>query len=175
MVYIKFCVKAHAETRFTSNKFNIQEVQLIFTCMHQIPFKSTVEAYATNLRILRVSYNIVCFFLSDYAPHRTRDYSEAVRWYQKALDTDSCSDNDGGDSVFGSEVTPADPDHAILSRMAELYRSGGLGLEKDPQRSGDLYTEAAEAAMNAMKGKLANKFYMLAEEAWAEVPEEEET
>lgn len=55
-----------------------------------------------------------------------------------------------------------------------MYRSGGPGLEKDPQRSGDLYTEAAEAAMNAMKGKLANKFYMLAEEAWAEVPEDEE-
>jgi elongation factor 2 kinase len=119
---------------------------------------------------------VILFFLI-YAPHRTRDYSEAVRWYQKALEcsaTDSCSD-DGGDSVFGSEVAPADPDHTILSRMAELYRSGGLGLEKDPQRSGDLYTEAAEAAMNAMKGKLANKFYMLAEEAWAEMPEEEET
>lgn len=58
--------------------------------------------------------------------------------------------------------------------MAELYRSGGFGLDKDPQRSGDLYSEAAEAAMNAMKGKLANKFYMLAEEAWGEVPEEEE-
>lgn len=107
--------------------------------------------------------------------HRTQDYSEAVRWYQRALEctTDSCSDNDG-DSVFGSEVAPADPDHTILSRMAEMYRSGGPGLEKDPQKSGDLYTEAAEAAMNAMKGKLANKFYMLAEEAWAEVPEDEE-
>lgn len=109
-------------------------------------------------------------------PYRTQDYSEAVRWYQRALEcstTDSCNDNDG-DSVFGSEVAPADPDHSILSRMAEMYRSGGPGLEKDPQRSGDLYTEAAEAAMNAMKGKLANKFYMLAEEAWAEVPEDEE-
>ena len=76
--------------------------------------------------------------------------------------------------MFGSEMTPADPDHIILSRMAEMYRSGGHGLEKDPQKSGNLYTEAAEAAMNAMKGKLANKFYMLAEEAWAEVPEDDE-
>ena len=116
-------------------------------------------------------------FFVGFSPttYRTQDYSEAVRWYQRALEctTDSSSDDDG-DSVFGSEVAPADPDHAILARMADMYRSGGYGLEKDPQRSGDLYTEAAEAAMNAMKGKLANKFYMLAEEAWAEVPEEEE-
>ena len=77
--------------------------------------------------------------------------------------------------MFGSEMAPADPDHVILSRMAEVYRNGGYGLEKDPQKSGDLYTEAAEAAMNAMKGKLANKFYMLAEEAWAEVSEDEES
>ena len=76
--------------------------------------------------------------------------------------------------MFGSEIAPADPDYAILSKMAELYRCGGLGLEKDPQKSGELYSEAAEAAMAAMKGKLANKFYMLAEEAWGEVPEEED-
>jgi len=33
---------------------------------------------------------------------------------------------------------------------------------------GDLFTEAAEAATAAMKGRLANKYYALAEEAWAE-------
>ena len=103
-----------------------------------------------------------------------QDYSEAVKWYQRALECTNDPNDGDGDSVFGSEIAPADPDHAILSRMAELYRSGGLGLEKDPQKSGDLYSEAAEAAMNAMKGKLANKFYMLAEEVWAEVPDEEE-
>lgn len=32
---------------------------------------------------------------------------------------------------------------------------------------GDLFTEAAEAAMEAMKGRLANQYYMKAEEAWA--------
>ncbi|KAF3853795.1 hypothetical protein F7725_014483 [Dissostichus mawsoni] len=37
----------------------------------------------------------------------------------------------------------------------------------DPQRAGDLFTEAAEAAMEAMKGRLANQYYMKAEEAWA--------
>lgn len=33
--------------------------------------------------------------------------------------------------------------------------------------AGDLFTEAAEVAMEAMKGRLANQYYMKAEEAWA--------
>lgn len=33
--------------------------------------------------------------------------------------------------------------------------------------TGDLFTEAAEAAMEAMKGRSANQYYMKAEEAWA--------
>lgn len=46
-----------------------------------------------------------------------------------------------------------------------MYSIGGHNLEKDPQRAGDLYTEAAESAMTAMKGKLSSKYYILAEEA----------
>lgn len=38
--------------------------------------------------------------------------------------------------------------------------------------AGDLFTEAAEAAMEAMKGRLANQYYMKAEEAWALMEEE---
>lgn len=37
--------------------------------------------------------------------------------------------------------------------------------------SGDLYTQAAEAAMEAMKGRLANQYYEKAEEAWAQMEE----
>ena len=36
---------------------------------------------------------------------------------------------------------------------------------------GELYTYAAELATEAMKGKLAAKYYMQAEEAWAECEE----
>ena len=39
---------------------------------------------------------------------------------------------------------------------------------------GELYTEAADGAMAAMKGRMANKYYALAEEAWAECPDDEE-
>ena len=34
---------------------------------------------------------------------------------------------------------------------------------------GELYTSAAESATVAMKGRLANKYFALAEEAWAQV------
>jgi len=34
-----------------------------------------------------------------------------------------------------------------------------------------MYNQAAESAMASMKGKLSNKYYMLAEEAWGEIEE----
>lgn len=36
---------------------------------------------------------------------------------------------------------------------------------------GELFTEAAEGATEAMKGRLASQFFALAEEAWAQVEE----
>ena len=59
----------------------------------------------------------------------------------------------------------------LLSRRAAMLTTGGFGLEADPSSAGDLFSAAAEAAVEAMKGRLANKFYMLAEEAWALVEE----
>ncbi|XP_070086992.1 eukaryotic elongation factor 2 kinase isoform X7 [Equus caballus] len=41
----------------------------------------------------------------------------------------------------------------------------------DCDEGGDLYTRAAEAAMAAMKGRLANQYYQKAEEAWAQMEE----
>ena len=37
--------------------------------------------------------------------------------------------------------------------------------------AGDYYNEAAEKAMEAMKGRLANKYYALSEEAYGMVEE----
>ncbi len=82
-------------------------------------------------------------------------------WYKKSID----QQEDSIDEDFGL----VEPVHSILSRMAEMHRCGGHGFPRDLQASGDLYNEAAEAAMNAMKGKLSNKYYMLAEEVWAEM------
>ena len=57
----------------------------------------------------------------------------------------------------------------ILARMAEMHLKGGHNLPRDFQTAGNLYNEAAEAAMSAMKGKLSTKYFMLAEQAWGEM------
>ncbi|XP_031558636.1 eukaryotic elongation factor 2 kinase-like [Actinia tenebrosa] len=96
----------------------------------------------------------------------TRSWSAAVKWYQNAIDVVD-EDDDPENSL------QTDPTYKLLARQAELYLSGGYGLEKDPSYSGELYSKAGDEAMAAMNGKLANKFYVLAEEAWAEIPEDE--
>jgi elongation factor 2 kinase len=50
----------------------------------------------------------------------------------------------------------------------------GEADKKDPNKAGELYSKAAESATACMKGKLANKYYMMAEEAWAVCEEDEE-
>ena len=52
-----------------------------------------------------------------------------------------------------------------MARMAEINMRGGHGLEPDPSEAASLYNDAAEKATLFGKGRLANKYYMLAEEA----------
>lgn len=99
---------------------------------------------------------------------RSVSWEDAVYWYEQAVKT---NDNDEGGQY---DCTMNDPSYTLLAKQAELYRQGEHGLDKDPQRAGDLYNEAAEAAMEAMKGRLANKYFVLAEEAYGEMEEEEE-
>ncbi|XP_059487389.1 eukaryotic elongation factor 2 kinase-like [Neocloeon triangulifer] len=88
---------------------------------------------------------------------RPIDWCQAEYWYERSAD-EGGSDND--------------PPYQLSARLAEMLCIGGPGLPKDPSRAGELYTEAADAAMAAMKGRLANKWYQLAEEAWAMCEEE---
>ncbi len=92
--------------------------------------------------------------------------AEAMRWYEKIgeLDAEDCGDA----GMFSMDDAP----YVLIARRAEMILAGEDGIEKDPNRAGDLYNEAAEAAMNCMKGKLANKYYMLAEEAYGQCEEE---
>ncbi|XP_069860463.1 eukaryotic elongation factor 2 kinase isoform X2 [Dipodomys merriami] len=101
----------------------------------------------------------------NLSPDRCRDWPEALHWYSTALETTDC---DEGGEYDGMQHEPR---YALLAREAEMLYCGGFGLEKDMQRSGDLYTQAAEAAMEAMKGRLANQYYEKAEEAWAQMEE----
>ncbi|MGH0161893.1 UNVERIFIED_CONTAM: hypothetical protein FKN15_042038 [Acipenser sinensis] len=94
-------------------------------------------------------------------PDRSRDWKEAVRWYNMAL---NMTDYDEGGEYDGMQD---EPHYLLLAREAEMYMEGGFGLEPDPQKAGELFTEAADAAMEALKGRLANQYYMKAEEAWS--------
>lgn len=100
---------------------------------------------------------------------RTKDWKEAAYWYDRALHTTACPDASGD---FDS--TMDDPPYMLMAAQAELWMQGGHNLQVDPNFAGELYTEAADAAMAAMKGRLANKYYALAEEAWAAVEDPEE-
>ena len=88
-----------------------------------------------------------------------------MRWYVAAVDRTNNDESGAFDAVMDNPV------YQLQAKMAELYLAGKHGLEKDPSTAGDLYNEAAEGATAAMKGRLANKYYMLAEEAYAEVEE----
>ncbi|XP_019505427.1 PREDICTED: eukaryotic elongation factor 2 kinase isoform X3 [Hipposideros armiger] len=101
----------------------------------------------------------------NLSPDRSQDWPEALHWYSTALETTDCDEGGEYDGMQG------EPRYALLAREAEMLSTGGCGLKKDPQRSGDLYTQAAEAATEAMKGRLANKYYQKAEEAWAQMEE----
>ncbi|KAG9333667.1 hypothetical protein JZ751_010737 [Albula glossodonta] len=92
---------------------------------------------------------------------RTQDWQEAVHWYNCAL---NMTDYDEGGEFDGMQDEPR---YLLLAREAEMYQEGQFGLGTDFQRAGDLFTEAADAAMEAMKGRLANQYYMKAEDAWS--------
>jgi len=83
-----------------------------------------------------------------------------LKWYEIALQQN--------DTSAGCNFA-AHPNYEINARMADIWLRGGNDIEKDPSYAGELYSTAAEQAMNAGKGKLSNQFYMLAEEAWGEV------
>jgi len=83
---------------------------------------------------------------------RSQCYRQAVDWYQRAV-------REG----LARRYT-------LMARMAEIMLMEESGC-KDANRAAELYSEAAEAAMEEMCGKLATKYYILSEEAWAEVEE----
>ncbi|KAL4240978.1 Eukaryotic elongation factor 2 kinase [Mactra antiquata] len=99
---------------------------------------------------------------------RERSWEDSIYWFDEALN--SVDENDEGGEY---DSTMYDPPYSLMARMAEMYMKGGHGLDKLPERAAEMYNQAAESAMESMKGRLANKYYALAEEAAGEVEEEE--
>ena len=99
------------------------------------------------------------------------NWNTAIEWYNRYLSflansgsEDSCGSEDQGYSDACDE-----PAYLVISCMAEMYSVGGKGIEKNAQEAYDLYNQAAEKATAYGKGRLANKYYMLAEQVGAEL------
>jgi len=84
---------------------------------------------------------------------REQSYSQALSWYLLA------------------GRAGADRACSLLARAAEIYLMDSAGCF-DARLAAETFEEAAEAAMEEMKGKLATKYYCRAEEAWAMVDDE---
>jgi elongation factor 2 kinase len=103
-----------------------------------------------------------------------KDWTIAADYYEKLVASGESQDDTADEGCCGGTGSASDPVYELKARLAEILTTGGNGLEANPTKAGDLFNEAAEAAAAAMKGRLANKYYMLAEEAYALVPSDEE-
>ncbi|XP_065181615.1 eukaryotic elongation factor 2 kinase-like [Sycon ciliatum] len=86
-----------------------------------------------------------------------RSHALAVQWYSKAVTR-------GDDDPDCVPTMGPDTNYSLLARQAEILREGNHGIERDVEKAAELYGQAAEAATAAMKGKMASKYYILAEE-----------
>ena len=106
-------------------------------------------------------------------PINERSLSKVLYWLEEIQELD----NTRMDSTETEEhgVFAEVPSYQILVRLAEIWLVGSEkeDIRIDAEKAGDLYNLAAESAMNCMKGKLANKYYMLAEEAYSKVEDED--
>ena len=86
---------------------------------------------------------------------RSRSWSKAANWYIYVIETDSADEDGHYDSTMD------DPTYLLLARLAEMYRDGGYELHVDTVKAAELFTQAAESAMTATKGRLATKYALM--------------
>jgi elongation factor 2 kinase len=112
-----------------------------------------------NLVRFYQNYTTILFY--DY---RTTDWNRAIEYYRRIL-RDNSNDKTEDAGYVDILSTDCEPSYIIISRIAEMYMSGENGVEKNLEEAADLFTEAAEKAIQFGKGRLANKYYVLAEHA----------
>lgn len=86
-----------------------------------------------------------------------------MEYYRKILNEPS--EDDSLESSFNELGNNCEAVYVILARIGEIYLTGGNGVELNLQEAYDFFNEAAEKAMQYGKGRLANKYYSLAEKA----------
>uniref|UniRef100_A0A0K0FVJ4 Eukaryotic elongation factor 2 kinase (inferred by orthology to a human protein) n=1 Tax=Strongyloides venezuelensis TaxID=75913 RepID=A0A0K0FVJ4_STRVS len=138
----------------------------IFDCGGNIAFGFQMMELAAEMS----DRNAIHFIASSYEtgqnlPHNKHaDWSKAMYWYEKALEYYALEEYDNNDCTrTRQDLTFVCPQYEILAKMAQMCNEGGFGLERNSLEAYNFYNEAAEIATEAMKGKLANKYYELAE------------
>ena len=101
-------------------------------------------------------------------PVSDRSISKALYWLEEIHELDTMWMDEAANEEFGECAEK--PSYQILARLAEIWLTGyeEENIRKDPLKAGEFYNLAAESAMSCMKGKLANRYYMLAEEAYSQ-------
>lgn len=97
-----------------------------------------------------------------------QNWITAIEWYQELL-KDCSDDNNNHDHGYSSDSSIDEPEYTIIGRIAEMYSLGGYGLRQDLNEAYDLYNEAGEKATTCGKGRIANKYYMCAEQIAADL------
>lgn len=117
----------------------------------------------------KIANRYAMFYVAQAYDQEYKDWPRAYEYYQKLVNLFESSESE--ESVTLTEETQSgadsEPIYLILARMAEMNMKGGHGLEKDLSEAGQLYSDAADKATMFGKGRLANKYYMLSEEAYS--------
>ena len=113
---------------------------------------------------------------SDRGDFDQKDWDQSAFWYEKAIESMKNYDPDSEldhDQKNGFDATE-EPLYSLIGRLAEMFHYGGNGLVKQVSKAAELYQEAGDLAMEAMKGRISAKYYEAAEIAGCEEDEEEE-
>jgi len=94
---------------------------------------------------------------------RKRNWQKSLELFDRLLDNEDEYDAEG---QYDSVLSRLAPKYEILEYKARIYLEGGDGVKKNRDLAAELYNEAAEIAMMQQKGKLATKYYELAEEVY---------
>ncbi|CAF0781899.1 unnamed protein product [Rotaria sordida] len=137
---------------------------------------------ASKLHETEANLYLAQFFDNGVEGSLEPNWQQAAEYYEKYIrirENESNSTNEDSETNELSETNsthngiPFHDHHDIVARLATLYKTGGHNLLCNYQKAGDLFNKAAEMATEAMKGRLANKYYTAAEEAYALEPNEE--
>jgi elongation factor 2 kinase len=97
---------------------------------------------------------------------RSVDWSIASAYYKRILQIQDLEQHGSEDSgYFEASTDICEPSYSILARLGEMYLKGGNWIAMDAGLASQYLNEAAEKATACGKGRLANKYYMQAEEA----------